>query len=177
MKTLTRQQTRKFHKKKLTKKTFDNQYSKLKITDELIKKATERFNKFLGNQYSKLDFEKRLAGFIGEEIFQNEYPKAKRVNSYNYDFILANKKIEIKSTMINSPHDNLNIFIPDYYKQECDYYYTIAINKTYKKAWKIGYLDYKTAGKKMTVIKKGDNIGSVKAKTDSFLIKFKEFIR
>lgn len=87
-----------------------------------------------------------IAGVLGELCFLEHYKNAKLSNTYDYDIILNNLKIEVKTkvrTVIPKPSyecsvANFNI------KQRADYYYFVSLlvqNQKYLKGFLLGGLD------------------------------------
>lgn len=77
---------------------------KIPISDEMLYKAKERTRQKSGIKSAFFDRNRNLLlGFLGEEIFQWMYPDAIRTNTYDHDFILKNKRIDVKTKVFSGP--------------------------------------------------------------------------
>jgi len=98
-----------------------------------------------------------IIGFLGEIITAN-YLDTKISNTYDYDMIFNNLKIDVKSKRVTTPPK-------DYYecsiaalsaKQKCDMYIFTRIKNDYSIGWLLGYLDKKEYFKNAKFLKKGE---------------------
>ena len=71
---------------------------------------------------------------IGKDIFHAQH--------HDYDFIMNNKKIEIKATRVNNPPRLRHQFkLPcDHYNQQCDFYCCIYVMNDFSKVFINGYI-------------------------------------
>jgi len=71
---------------------------------------------------------------IGKEIFHAQH--------HDYDFLMNNKKIEIKATRVNNPPRLAQNFkLPcDQYDQQCDFYCCIYVMNDFSKVFINGYI-------------------------------------
>lgn len=78
-------------------------------------------------------------GFLGE-LLVNAYIKGKSKNTYDYDIVKDNIKIDVKTKTCTSPPQ------PHYYcsvaayniRQKCDVYFFVRIMEDFSKAWILG---------------------------------------
>ena len=149
----------------------------IKITQEdvdLAKKLSTEMGQ-LNNSITK--GRGNITGFLGEIITAN-YLETELSNTYDYDMIFDNLKIDVKSKRVTSPPK-------DYYecsvaalntKQECDIYVFTRIlpkkwsDNNYSEGWLLGYMDKKSYFKKATLLKKGevDTSNNWKVSTDCY---------
>ena len=129
----------------------------INITDKDIKEA-----KLLANSMGKLrnsitKGQGNVHGFLGE-IITSKFLKSKLNNTYDYDIIHNNLKIDVKTKRVTTPPR-------DYYecsvaslntKQLCDIYVFTRILKDMTKGWLLGYINKKDYFDKAVLLKKGD---------------------
>ena len=75
----------------------------MKVTDEMLKLANV-WSDFKGNKHTiRNDEIKWLASNLAEIAFSKKYPQALRISDkdYNADFILKNKRIDVKTKVTN----------------------------------------------------------------------------
>ena len=110
-------------------------------------------------------------GFLGE-IITSRFLKSKLSNTYDYDIIYNNLKIDVKTKRVTTPPK-------DYYecsvaslntKQLCDVYVFTRILKDMTKGWLLGYINKKDYFDKATFLKKGevDHSNNWKVATDCY---------
>lgn len=89
-------------------------------------------------------FEKKrnlLVGMMGEEIFQWFYPSALRINTYDYDFILNNKRIDVKTKIFNkAPKDDYEVTFHLKKIPENDYFVLCGVNSDMTEGSLIGFI-------------------------------------
>jgi len=111
------------------------------ITDEQRKRANElyEFNVLNG---SVTRGEGNEVGALGEILVLDKYKdKAEYVGDYNYDLIIKDKKVDVKTKKQNVPpanHHTYNIFAFNT-TQKCDYYCFVVIHKDLTKGWIVGW--------------------------------------
>lgn len=97
----------------------------VRITPEMIQKATER-DKGKYNNRSFMDGKGNFVGFLGEYITQYIRPELIHVDSFNYDFLLGKKKIDVKTkyqTIAYAPKGYYEASVDvNSMHQETDYY-------------------------------------------------------
>ena len=128
----------------------------INILSEDIKKAEHLANKMgrLNNSITK--GQGNVHGFLGEIIVSN-FLKSELCNTYDYDIIHNNFKIDVKTKRVNTPPRltyecsiaALNT------KQKCNMYIFTRILNSMKEGWILGYLNKKEYFKKATFLKKG----------------------
>lgn len=96
-----------------------------------------------------------IIGFLGEIIFA-EYFNGTLANTYDYDVIVNDYKIDVKSKKTNyPPQENYLATVADFNtKQNCDYYYFVRIDLVNKKGYLLGGLSKKEFYKKSVFYKK-----------------------
>lgn len=114
----------------------------IKITNKHIKLA-EKMSKSMGTLNNSITKgQGNIVGFLGE-IIVAEYLDIILDNTYDYDLIYKNKKIDVKSKKVTTPPKS-------YYecsiaalntKQKCDLYIFTRITKDLSRGWILGYLD------------------------------------
>ena len=138
------------------------EFIKVKITEEMIKRAEERANEIPKSKNTFMPHERHVIGFLGEEMFNRVFPMAKQSkgsNVYNYDYLMANKRFEIKTKMCSSdPRPDYECSIYTYYEQKADVYLFCRIKKefgSYPYGWVLGYITKRNFDDKKFLIKKG----------------------
>tara|TARA_R100000687_G_C6386637_1_gene135278 strand:+ start:165 stop:659 length:495 start_codon:yes stop_codon:yes gene_type:complete len=143
----------------------------INITDKDIKEA-----KLLANSMGKLrnsitKGQGNVHGFLGE-IITSKFLKSKLSNTYDYDIIHNNLKIDVKTKRVTTPPR-------DYYecsvaslntKQLCDIYVFTRVLKDMTKGWLLGYINKKDYFDKAVLLKRGDidPSNNWKVKTDCY---------
>jgi hypothetical protein len=96
-------------------------------------------------------------GYLGEEVLASIID-AKRVNTYDYDFIKDGVKIDAKTKSSKfKPRGDHDVSIyPQQKKQGTDYYAFIRINEKDNIAWLLGIVSKQTYFDKAHMIKKGE---------------------
>jgi hypothetical protein len=82
--------------------------------------------------------ERNIIGMLGEEIYQWIHPKAKRVDTWEFDFQDHGSSVQVKSRIIGGmpqPHYEFALERKD---QLVDIYYFCMILDDFKKGWAIG---------------------------------------
>lgn len=104
--------------------------------------------------------EGNLAGFLGELSFLKAFPKAEKVDSYNFDIKVGDYFLEIKTKDRTVPPQlYYEASIANYNAKQKAHYYTFVSllrdGDRYKKAFIIGYIEPEEYLKKATFLKKG----------------------
>ena len=129
----------------------------ISITNEDIQEATLLANNMGTLQNSITKGQGNVHGFLGE-IITSKFLKSKLSNTYDYDIIYNNLKIDVKTKRVTTPPK-------DYYecsvaslntKQLCDIYVFTRILKDMTKGWLLGYINKKDYFDKAILLKKGD---------------------
>lgn len=157
------------------------EFIKVKITEEMIKIAEQRASEIPKSKNTFMPHERHVIGFLGEEMFKRVFPMAKQSkgsNIYNYDYLMANKRFEIKTKMCSSdPKSSYDCSIYTYYEQKADVYLFCRIKKEmgrYPYGWLLGYITKKSFDEKKFMVNKGkeqQNSFTTKVDTWNVLIK------
>tara|TARA_R110000765_G_scaffold365901_1_gene456034 strand:- start:116 stop:622 length:507 start_codon:yes stop_codon:yes gene_type:complete len=149
----------------------------IKITEKDIEKA-KQMSIDMGRLNNSITKGKgNIVGFLGELLVAN-YLGIKLNNTYDYDMIFNNTKIDVKSKRVTSPpkeHYECSVAALNT-KQECDVYVFTRIlpkkfsSSNYSEGWLLGYMDKKDYLTKATFLKKGDvdPSNNWKVKTDCY---------
>jgi hypothetical protein len=144
---------------------------RIDITGEDIKEAKLLANNMGTLQNSITKGQGNVHGFLGE-IITSKFLKSKLSNTYDYDIIYNNIKIDVKTKRVTTPPR-------DYYecsvaslntKQLCDIYVFTRVLKDMTKGWLLGYINKKDYFDKAVLLKKGDidPSNNWKVKTDCY---------
>jgi hypothetical protein len=101
--------------------------------------------------------DKRMeVGYMGEEAVQSIL-KAKRENTYEYDFIVDGVRIDVKTKASKyPPRGSYDVSIyPQQKYQNTDYYAFMRIDDQYEKAWLLGIVSKDVFFDNAFVLKKG----------------------
>ena len=143
----------------------------INITQENITEAKKLSGEMgkLNNSITK--GEGNIHGFLGEIITAN-FLSVSTFNTYDYDIVFNNIKIDVKTKKVNTPPRN-------YYecsianlntKQKCDVYVFTRILNDMTKGWLLGYINKKDYFEKATFLRKGriDHSNNWKVLTDCY---------
>ena len=144
---------------------------RIDITGEDIKEAKLLSNNMGTLQNSITKGQGNVHGFLGE-IITSKFLKSKLSNTYDYDIVYNNIKIDVKTKRVTTPPR-------DYYecsvaslntKQLCDIYVFTRVLKDMTKGWLLGYINKKDYFDKAVLLKKGDidPSNNWKVKTDCY---------
>lgn len=105
--------------------------------DEIASAEAEEMGSLKG---SIEDGDGNYAGIFAEVLF-TEYVGGTRENTYNYDVIYNDKKIDIKTKRRSvTPEPYYECSISDFNtEQDCDLYYFVSVRYDYSKATLLGY--------------------------------------
>lgn len=98
-------------------------------------------------------------GKLGEQVIAKYLGIDLPIDTYNYDMIYKNKKIEVKTKEIKVPivTSEYECSISDYNpNQKCDYYAFLRILNDYSKAWICGFISREAYFKKATFRRKNE---------------------
>ena len=148
----------------------------LSVSHSQLKRADELFQfKKLNNSITSGDG--NLAGALGEILICDLF-NGTQANTYDYDLIIRNSKIDVKTkrfTAKYTPQSTWNLNIPDFNTtQQCDYYLFAGVADNYSVGYFYGYLSkskfYHTAkfGKKGDIDPNGN--GKWKFRADCYNI-------
>ena len=98
-----------------------------------------------------------LAGIVGEYIVHKYLKDSEWQNTYDYDLIENNKKIDVKTKRCSSkPRDNYDCSVAETsLHQGCDEYIFVRILNNLSKAWILGRMGRDAFFKKAKHMKKG----------------------
>lgn len=84
--------------------------------------------------------EGNLAGFIGEVVVA-EHLGATHTNTYDYDLVLGDKRVDVKTKRTNyPPRENYDCSVAAFNtRQKCDYYAFVRVKNDLTKAWILGF--------------------------------------
>ena len=145
----------------------------LNITKESIAEAKKLYDfGILNNSYTQGEGNK--CGALGE-VLVRQYYNAIQENTYDYDLIIDNKKIDVKTKRYNArltPTMKWTASVLAFNtKQKCDYYCFVGMSDDYKKAYLYGFIAKDEFYKTAIFRKKGDidpNGSRFKFRADSY---------
>lgn len=129
----------------------------VKIPYPLRRKATSLAKKMPKLRNSISRNKKVVYGCIGELIV-SDYFKVNLRNTYDFDLIKKNKKIDVKTKTCSSipkPEYECSISAANT-KQECDYYLFVRVHDDMKTGWILGGISKKNFFKKARFCKEGE---------------------
>jgi hypothetical protein len=133
----------------------------LDITPEQLKRAEEHFAFGVLNN-SIMHGESNIYGALGEILVADYYRNfgftVDMESTYDYDLIIENKKIDVKSkktTVIPCGHYNCSVASYNT-KQKCDAYFFVLINEEKTKGYLLGLMPKKKFFAEATFNKKGE---------------------
>ena len=151
----------------------------LEIKKEWVEKAKEKAKEMGVLNHSILKGNGNITGFIGEFMVEN-FLKAKIENTYDYDIIKNNVKIDVKSKRCTSiPRPDYDCSVPAYNtRQKCDLYVFTRIMNTQDIGWICGVISKKDFFKKARLWKKGqvDESNMMEFKEDSYNLKIGDLV-
>lgn len=152
---------------------------KVMINDNQIIEAKRKAEEMGLIRNSITSGEGNLIGFLGE-IIVAEYFGGIIQNTYDYDIIINNKKIDVKTkktTVIPEPNYLASVAAYNT-KQKCDSYYFVRIDLDKKVGYLLGGLSKKSFFEKAVFYKEGDLDPSStfgwRFKADCYNVKFYE---
>lgn len=111
------------------------------ITEDMIQKANQKATSMGQLRNSILKGEGNDIGFLGEEILR-KYLAIESKNSFDYDMVFKDIKIEVKTKRTSvppEPHYECSVAAYNT-KQNCDIYVFARVNYDMTRGWLIGYL-------------------------------------
>ena len=119
-----------------------------------------------------------LAGIVGEYIVHKYLKDSEWQNTYDYDLIENNKKIDVKTKRCSSkPRDNYDCSVAETsLHQGCDEYIFVRILNDLSKAWILGRMGRDAFFKKAKHMKKGqvDKSNNFKVHANCYNLQIKE---
>lgn len=147
----------------------------ISITPKVLLQAQELAAKLGILKKSFTNGRGNLCGFVGQIIVKS-YLGGEGRSSFDYDFLIGDKKIEVKSKLTSVvPLPHYDCSVTDYYEQKCDYYVFVRVKSDYSVAWILGYKKASDV-KKCQFVKKGDfdPSNNFRVKMDSYIIPIKD---
>ena len=153
----------------------------INITKQQKDRARVRFE-FDRLQNSIMEGGGNLAGALGEiivhDVFTERGFKVLDQSTFDYDLIINNYKIDVKTKKIGSelvPSGEYAMNVSAYNtKQKCDFYFFVGVSEDYKKAFLYGYIKPKEFYQKAKFYKKGEKKEKFVFRCDSYEVKIKE---
>ena len=129
----------------------------IKILETHIEQA-EKMSKAMGQLNNSITKGKgNIIGFLGEIIVAN-YLNIVLKNTYDYDLVYKNKKIDVKSKRVTTPpkaYYECSIAALNT-KQKCDLYVFTRIKNDLSEGWILGYLEKEKYLTDSKFLKKGE---------------------
>lgn len=139
------------------------------ITEGDLVKARNRYD-FVNLNNSITNGASQLYGAIGEVMILKFYKEKLRItekqfnyliideSSYDYDFIMNNRAIEVKTKKINvTPKEEYVVSVASSNSdQKCDYYYFTMVHDDCTKGWLLGFISKEDFFNKAVLCKKGE---------------------
>ena len=151
----------------------------VKIQEEWVDKAKEKAEEMGVLKHSFMKGTGNVVGFLGEIVVAN-YLKAEIKNTYDYDLIKNQIKIDVKSKRCTSvPKLNYDCSVAAYNtKQKCDYYVFTRILDSLDTAWICGIIKKDDFFKKSTFYRKGytDTSNMMTFKEDTYNLRICDLI-
>ena len=143
----------------------------INITSEDITKANILAEEMGQLKNSITKGQGNIHGFLGE-IIVSKFLGVEISNTYDYDMVFNNTKIDVKTKRVTTPpKDYYECSVADLNtKQKCDVYVFTRILKDMTTGWILGYLNKEDYFKKSTFLKKGeiDPSNNWKVSTDCY---------
>ena len=129
----------------------------IKITPDIISRAKKKAASVGNLQGSITGSLSNVVGAIGEIIVE-EYVGGEPVNSKDFDLIVGNRRVDVKTKRCNTtPSPNYDCSVAAHgSKQDCDSYVFVRILTDHSKAWILGEIPKETFYKKATRYNRGD---------------------
>lgn len=127
-------------------------------TKEMLQKAIQRSLEIGTLKGSFMNGDRSIVGCLGELAFQDAYLSAELCNTYDFDFRLKGKTIDVKSRIAKAPiNQTFDFTLPCLKKdQEVDFYVFAAVYWNFEYVDLLGYLPYKEFVSLRSRVKKGD---------------------
>jgi hypothetical protein len=126
------------------------------ITDKMRNKAHKKSQAMGSLRRSITRGQGNVIGFLGEEIARKVLGGEEH-NTHNYDLIVSNKRIEVKTKKTSvTPKENYECSVADLTrKQECDYFAFVRVLNDQSKGWFLGLKDRDEYYKEAVYLTKG----------------------
>lgn len=112
-----------------------------KIPEHVVAWAKKRAEKYNFEKHRMVD-KKDPAGFIGEWAFHQCRPEAIHADTYDFDFISNDLRIDVKTMKqsVRPTADNPHNVTDKDFKQDCDLYVFCICLNDFSKVWVAGWL-------------------------------------
>tara|TARA_Y100001951_G_C11158777_1_gene193548 strand:- start:179 stop:652 length:474 start_codon:yes stop_codon:yes gene_type:complete len=129
----------------------------IKLIKKIIDECKQKSNDIGKLKNSITGGEGNLAGIIGEYIVHKHLKTSEWKNTYNYDLIYNNNKIDVKTKRCNSkPKENYDCSVAKTsLHQNCDEYIFVRILNDFSLAWIVGKKNQKEYFKSARKMVKG----------------------
>ena len=113
----------------------------------------------LNNSITKGDG--NLSGFIGEMMALSCLPEAKLLNTYDFDIIYKDNKLDVKTKRTKvAPREYYDCSVAAFNtKQKCSHYVFTRILNDFSKGWLLGWMPKDEYFSSSRLLKKGDRDG------------------
>lgn len=151
----------------------------VEIKKEWVKEAKKKAEEMGRLRHSILKGNGNITGFVGEFMVAN-FLNAKIENTYDYDLVKNDLKIDVKSKKCTTvPRLDYDCSVPAYNtKQKCDYYVFTRIMDNFETGWICGIISKEKFFKNARLYKKGeiDKSNWMEFKENSYNLKIKDLI-
>jgi hypothetical protein len=151
----------------------------VEIKKEWVENAKDKAKELGVLKHSFMKGQGNIIGFLGE-IVVSDFLKAKIENTYDYDLVKGNVKIDVKSKKCTSkPKDYYECSVAAYNtRQKCDFYVFVRILDNLETGWICGIINKKKFFENATLYKKGytDTSNMMTFKEDTYNTKIKDLI-
>jgi hypothetical protein len=117
-------------------------FLKTVITHRMLLTAVCRSVAMGSLRLSFMSGDRNIVGLVGEEIYSQHAPNATRMDTYDYDFIVKGKKVDVKTRIVTSepkPSYEMAILLTRA-NQEVDFYVFCSVSKQFTEGWLMGFL-------------------------------------
>lgn len=123
----------------IQKRKFELQCVEHVVTGQMRRQADAEARRMGKLKNSILGGAGNQAGFLAEIVVANHIGATIK-HSYDFDMVLGNVQIDVKSVLSNNPPRwDFNAYINGYYKQKCDWYAFAYVSYDLSRAWSVGY--------------------------------------
>ena len=131
---------------------------KINVTEEMIESCKEKAKNIGKLKNSITEGEGNLSGILGEYIVHQHLPNSLWKNTYDYDLVEDEKKIDVKTKRCNShPRIFYDCSVAETsLHQNCDEYIFVRVLNNMSKAWLLGKMSHKEFFEKARYMKKGE---------------------
>lgn len=128
----------------------------VEVKPEHVKLAEKKAKQLGVLKHSFMKGQGNIAGFLGEILVAN-FLKADIKNTYDYDLVKGETKIDVKTKRCTSePKSHYECSVAAYNtRQKCNFYVFVRVLQNYKKAWILGIIRKEDFFKNSKFYKKG----------------------